>query len=117
MKSQLGISYGQYNYTISVVMIFLLMVSFGMQVKASRPLIIHHHVKLSKTSSSHRLKIAKAYSGPSNKGIGHAIMHDNVLPINYASKRLKITQAYSGPSRRGVGHGLSHLLRNRSSTP
>ncbi|GMN35027.1 hypothetical protein TIFTF001_005048 [Ficus carica] len=111
MKREFGnISIGQ--FTISVVMIFLLMFSFAVRVNASRPL--KHHHKVSKTSF-HRLKIAKAYSGPSDSGVGHAIMHDKIMTIN-ERKKFKTSRAYSGPSRRGAGHGLSHLWRDPSSS-
>lgn len=100
------------QHSISIF-IFFLVLSFANQVEGSRP----HTDKLS-TTSIDRFKLFKAYSGPSKRGIGHAIMHYHfATPI----KRLKITRAYnSGPSKRAIGHmahTLMHLMQNRSPTP
>ena len=87
---------------------FLIMVStFAMQVESSRPLFVDHHMMI---------KIAKAYSGPSNRGTGHAISH-KVLPNTSSFNGFKLMgMAYSGPSRKGAGHGLSNLLRKNLNT-
>lgn len=85
----------------------------AMQVEGSRQLVQYHKVS---STSVDRLKIAEAYSGPSNGGIGHAIMHNTVFHTT-PSNGFKIIRANSGPSRGGAGHGLTNLLRNLSSTP
>lgn len=109
MKHRCIIVFAQHSISI---FIFFLILTCVNQVEGSR----HLTNKLS-TTSIDRFKLYKAYSGPSKRGIGHAIVHYHFpTPV----KGLKITQAYSGPSRRGVGHmahALMHLKQNPSPTP
>ncbi|PON84712.1 hypothetical protein TorRG33x02_195390 [Trema orientale] len=118
-KYQDGMSFRQYcSISMPFVITIILSITIATQVEGSRPVVRYHKVSITATTIIDQLKIAKAYSGPSKSGIGHAIMHiSNVLHTNYKSKGFKISRAYSGPSRKGSGHGLTNLLRNLSSTP
>ncbi|KDP41671.1 hypothetical protein JCGZ_16078 [Jatropha curcas] len=70
-------------FSLSFIVITYLVVlsSFSVQVESSRPL--SHRLPPTSTNS---FRIAKAYSGPSRRGIGH------------------VSLAYAGPSHSGIGH-------------
>ncbi|KAJ0026122.1 hypothetical protein Pint_08704 [Pistacia integerrima] len=52
--------------SISVIIILIILISCSVQVNATRP--INHRLSL---TSFTKLNMARAYSGPSKRGIGH----------------------------------------------
>lgn len=89
--------------SISTVIFLLLMtLSCANQVEGSRPLT---H-KLSSISIN-KFKLSKAYSGPSRRGIGHAIIHNAHFPTPLINRsKITTTQpySYSGPTQTGIDH-------------
>ncbi|KAF3446597.1 hypothetical protein FNV43_RR11777 [Rhamnella rubrinervis] len=104
MMKRHGIIVLSLRYSISTVIFLLLFMtlSFVNQVEGSRPLT---H-KLSSISIN-KFKLSKAYSGPSNRGAGHAIIHTAHFPTPLIN-RLKITTtkpySCSVPTETGIDH-------------
>ncbi|CAB4266273.1 unnamed protein product [Prunus armeniaca] len=82
--------------SISAVIFLLLLLSSAVEVEGSRPLV---HKLSSNSNSISKFQIVQAYSGPSRRGVGHALMHLNLSPAP-----IKISEAYSGPDKGGDGH-------------
>lgn len=82
--------------SISAVIFLLLILSSAVDVEGSRPLV---HKLSSNSNSISKFQIVQAYSGPSRRGVGHALMHLNLSPAPF-----KISKAYSGPDKGGDGH-------------
>ncbi|KAM0968342.1 hypothetical protein ACFX2J_016612 [Malus domestica] len=92
----------QMKFSILSVIIFLLILSSAMEIEGSRSLV---DKLISSTSSiSNRLKIVKAYSGPSRRGAAHAFLHINLSSPRAQVKKLTTAKAFSGPAKGGVGH-------------
>ncbi|CAL8996295.1 unnamed protein product [Prunus brigantina] len=79
-----------------IFLLLLLLLSSAVEVEGSRPLV---HKLSSNSNSISKFQIVQAYSGPSRRGVGHALMHLNLSPA-----RFKISEAYSGPDKGGDGH-------------
>ncbi|KAM1224278.1 hypothetical protein FF1_043092 [Malus domestica] len=91
----------QMKFSIFSVIIFLLILSAAMEIEGSRSLV--DKLISSSSSISSRLKIVKAYSGPSRRGAGHAFLHVNLSP-RAPVKKLTTAKVFSGPAKGGVGH-------------
>lgn len=109
MMKRHGIIVFSLHYSISIVIFLLLMThSCVNQVEGSWPLT----QKLSSISINN-FKLSKAYSGPSQRGIGHAVIHNAHFPTPLIS-RLKITTtqpySYSSPTETGIDHATHNDL-------